>query len=95
MLGPLKTITPAITVPPGSLSASVTSHVYRATLDDVDRWTVDPLSVTSPARTVVDLARHLPFEEAVVIADCALSRRLVEGSRLLAVLERCAGWPGW
>jgi len=40
--------------------------------DDGQR--IDGLSVTSLARTVVDLARLLPFGPAVVIADAALRR---------------------
>ena len=44
---------------------------------------------------MVDAARHLAFGEAVVIADSALSQRLVEGQQLASALERCSGWPGW
>lgn len=51
------------------------------------------LPVTSVARTVVDLARGLPFEEAVVLADDALHRRLVEREELERVLRDCAVWP--
>jgi Transcriptional regulator, AbiEi antitoxin/Protein of unknown function (DUF559) len=54
---------------------------------------VDGLPVTSVARTVVDLARALPFEEAVVLADDALHRRLVERADLERVLRDCAVWP--
>ena len=90
-----ESVEPAITLPPGSLSRSVASHVYRATLADLDRWRAGPLLVTSPARTVIDAARHLPFEEAVVVADSALNRGLVDERSLMATLQRCEGWPGW
>lgn len=50
--------------------------------------------VTSAQRTVVDLARTLPFMDAVVVADSALNVNLAAKSELLAVLEACKGWPG-
>lgn len=50
--------------------------------------------VTSGQRTVVDLARTLPFMDAVVVADSALNADLAAKSELLAVLEACKGWPG-
>jgi putative AbiEi antitoxin of type IV toxin-antitoxin system/uncharacterized protein DUF559 len=54
---------------------------------------VDGLPVTSVARTVVDLGRGLEFEQAVVLADDALHRRLVEREELERVLRDCAVWP--
>jgi hypothetical protein len=48
---------------------------------------------TTTARTVVDLARELPFREAVVTADHAL-RRGVDPDALQLVLERQRQWPG-
>lgn len=50
--------------------------------------------VTSPARTVVDLARTLPTLDAVVVADSALRQRLVTPSELNDVLAECRGWRG-
>lgn len=49
---------------------------------------------TSPARTVVDLARTASFREAVVAADSALHRRLASMTELQQVLADCSGWPG-
>jgi hypothetical protein len=69
-------------------------------LDDVDVLAVADLAVTSPAQTVVDLARRLPFADAVVAMDSALHRKR-EGGALTtraAILERCAaieGQRGW
>ena len=40
---------------------------------------VDGIAVTSVARTVVDIARTVPFEQAVVVLDAALARGLVDG----------------
>jgi Protein of unknown function (DUF559) len=52
------------------------------------------LSVTTAARTVVDLARTLPFMDGVVVADSALNGEKAIKPELLQVLEKCAGWPG-
>ncbi len=50
--------------------------------------------VTSPARTVVDLARSLPFRDAVVVADSAMHRGLVSRTALERMLIDCSTWPG-
>ncbi|OLT12679.1 hypothetical protein BJF78_23880 [Pseudonocardia sp. CNS-139] len=47
-------------------------HVHTAPLDLHEIQEVDGLLVTSVARTVVDLARTVPFEPAVAVADAAL-----------------------
>jgi len=44
--------------------------------------------VTRPARTVVDCARALPFDEALAVADSALRDRAVEKHELLVAAER-------
>jgi Protein of unknown function (DUF559) len=49
--------------------------------------------VTTVARTVIDLARSLPFTDGVVVADAALSKRMTSVPELRAVLAYCAGWP--
>jgi hypothetical protein len=49
--------------------------------------------LTTPARTVLDLARTQPFRAAVVAADAAL-RAGCTRDELLAVLKACRGWPG-
>jgi hypothetical protein len=49
--------------------------------------------VTAVARTVVDLARSLPFLDGVVVADSALHGWPV-GAELGQVLGACQGWPG-
>lgn len=50
--------------------------------------------VTSVARTVVDLARTVPFRSGVVIADSALHTRKATSSELANVLGTCGRWPG-
>jgi Transcriptional regulator, AbiEi antitoxin/Protein of unknown function (DUF559) len=54
----------------------------------------DGIPVTSVERTVVDLARVLPFAAAVVTADSALYRGKTTASRLCWIAGDCAGWPG-
>lgn len=55
---------------------------------------LDGIPVTTAARTVVDLARRLPFIDAVVVADASLYLQATTKDELLAVLERCRRWPG-
>ncbi len=52
------------------------------------------LRVTTPARTVVDLARTLEFRAGVVAADSALHKKLVTKPELRAVLGTCSQWRG-
>jgi hypothetical protein len=52
------------------------------------------LPVTTVARTVADLARTLPFTDAVVVADSALNQEKTSKPEILQVLEKCKGWPG-
>lgn len=69
-------------------------HVHAAPLDYHEIDVVDGLPVTSVARTVVDLARTVPFEQAVAVADAALHDGLVDRESLAAALARSAGWLG-
>jgi hypothetical protein len=52
------------------------------------------LPTTTVARTVVDLARTLPFMDAVVTADSALNQEKTTKRQLHQVLDECKGWPG-
>jgi len=49
--------------------------------------------VTGPARTVVDCARKLPFDEALAVADSALRSGMVTHEELLLVADASRG-PG-
>ena len=51
-------------------------------------------SVTTTARTIVDLAREVPFIEAVVAADSALRMRKTTKEELRCVCDACRRWPG-
>jgi predicted transcriptional regulator of viral defense system len=52
------------------------------------------LPVTTPARTVVDLARTLSFRAGVVTADSALHRSPITKAELAQVLTDCRSCPG-
>jgi hypothetical protein len=54
---------------------------------------VGGLLITSPARTVVDIARNRPRRAAVVAADSAL-RLGVRRDELERIVDDCRGWPG-
>ncbi len=54
--------------------AGVRAHVLPVTAREVVRY--DELVVTSAARTVVDIAGAVPFDEGVVVADGALRAHL-------------------
>lgn len=74
-------------------------HVHTARLapDELTELSGGGLAgvvATSPARTVVDLARTVPFEEALVVADAALHLGLVTATELAEALTRAGRWPG-
>lgn len=56
--------------------------------------TADGVTVTSPLRTAVDIARTTGFEAAVVVADAALARPESSHDLLLGTLDRMRDWPG-
>jgi very-short-patch-repair endonuclease len=72
--------------------AGVVFHSGELPQWQVTKWRRIPVS-TIP-RTVIDLARTLPFMEGVVVADAALRTREVINFEFEPVLEACAGWPG-
>ncbi|PWS50997.1 hypothetical protein DLE01_15130, partial [Streptomyces sp. FT05W] len=65
-------------------------RVHRMPLGPADRTVRRGLCTTSPARTVGDLIRCLPRDEAVAAADSALSTRTVRGVRRPALLDTAA-----
>lgn len=75
----------------GVLRAPVRIHGSR--LRDCDITVCDGIPVTSMARTVGDLARTLPFDQAVAVGDHAL-RIGVDAEELADVLEFAARWVG-
>ena len=69
-------------------------HVRTAPLAPHEVVVAAGVEVTSVARTVVDIARTTPFEQAVAVADAALHAGLVDSDELGAALERATRWPG-
>jgi predicted transcriptional regulator of viral defense system len=84
-----------LTRPPGAGwrgAAGVRQHCAALPAEHVTRHL--GLSVTTAARTVVDLARALPFRAGVVAADSALHQRLASRDDLRFVLAVCSRWRG-
>jgi Protein of unknown function (DUF559) len=55
---------------------------------------MDKIPVTSVERTVIDLARTLPFRSGVVVADSALHGFQTGKPHLLNMIRDCSRWPG-
>ncbi|TCK21241.1 type IV toxin-antitoxin system AbiEi family antitoxin domain-containing protein [Pseudonocardia endophytica] len=69
-------------------------HVHPAPIAPDEVLTIGGLQVTSPARTVVDIARTVRFESAVVIADAALKAELCTRDELDAAVVRAGRRSG-
>ncbi|MBE7189534.1 MAG: type IV toxin-antitoxin system AbiEi family antitoxin domain-containing protein, partial [Jatrophihabitans endophyticus] len=69
-------------------------YSYRARVRDHELAVRDGMLVTSPARTVLDLARHHPTLTAVVALDHVLHNGLATADELRDVLDFCRSWPG-
>lgn len=78
-------------VPGGKKRGQIHLHAAPLALDDVVR--VDGIRTTSLARTVVDLGRSLPFDQAVIAGDVALRNGLTEDDLVRHLLES-TGRPG-
>ena len=72
-----------------------TVHLHTAPLDVEDLRLINGMLVTSPARTVVDLARSVPFGVGVAVADAALRAGLTDGESLVAALRPATRWRGY
>ena len=70
-----------------------TLRVHGSTLRDVDRCVVGGHVATSLARTVIDLARCLPYEQGVAVADGGLALR-AEPNLLQDALDEARSWRG-
>lgn len=79
---------------PAKSRRSAGVHVHRSVGVPPDVVLAGGLAVTSVARTVLDCARILPFEHAVMLADAAIHRGLVTKAdldRQLALHSRIPG----
>lgn len=80
--------------PPASSQATGPLRAHVARLRDDEVVTVAGLEVTDSTRTVLDLARSLPFETAVVVVDAALNAKLVSSELARQQLADLAGTRG-
>jgi hypothetical protein len=69
-------------------------RLHAAPLDPDEITVVDGIAVTSVARTVVDVARSVPFAPAVAVADAAMFAGLVTPDELGDAVARSARRPG-
>ncbi|MET8874657.1 hypothetical protein [Nocardia sp. NPDC004604] len=70
----------------------VVVHAASTEPDEIVR--IGDLRVTAVARTIIDLARTVPFEQAVVIGDAALRLGRTSRAELAEQLMRSSGRPG-
>ena len=69
-------------------------HVHCTPLAPDEITTVDGVPVTTPARTLADIARTAPFMQAVSVADAALHNEVVTRTALDDAVHRSARRPG-
>lgn len=77
----------------GSGRLSRTSTTYAAPAD-LPVQEVDGVLVTSPGRTVVDLARGRPFRSGLAAADAVLADGRASLEEMIGLVEQDAGRPG-
>ncbi|MGB3372792.1 MAG: hypothetical protein WBA81_19395 [Rhodococcus sp. (in: high G+C Gram-positive bacteria)] len=63
-------------------------HVHTAALTTATVVDIDSVPVTSPARTVIDTARIVDMDHAVVIGDSALRKYAITTDELTEILEQ-------
>jgi hypothetical protein len=80
--------------PPSAGSGSARVHLHVARLPDAHLTVVDGLLVTDVTRTVVDVARTVGFESAVVTADAALASEATSPAALADCLAGMGPVPG-
>ena len=73
-------------------TAGVRYHAARIPREHMTRKHAVP--VTTAGRTVADLARTLPFMDAVVAADAGIRTLKTRKAELSSVIGACEGWPG-
>ena len=68
--------------------------VHSAHLEPDEITVIDGIRVTTVPRTVIDIARSSPFEQAVVVGDSALQKRMTTTAELREHLLRARKRPG-
>jgi hypothetical protein len=86
---------PCVTVPAGSAMRRLRgAHLHRAMLEPEQLRTVSGIAVTSPERTILDIAREVGVDSAVVTADAGLRLGVVTHQSLAQAFDAQSGWPG-
>jgi hypothetical protein len=67
---------------------------HRASLPDDHVRKLSGALITTPERTVIDIARTSSFMQGVVVADSGARKALVHVARLEDMVDACAHWPG-
>jgi len=83
---------PELTVQPREPANTHQVRSFRATLRPEDVVSVRAVAATSPARTLVDVARHGPLTTAVALGDAALHAGTT-ADEVDDVLRFCWSWP--
>jgi very-short-patch-repair endonuclease len=78
----------------GSRTGSIGIRMHTTWLPEGHVVASKAMRITSPARTVVDLARTVSFRSGVVTADSALNAGLTSKAELNSLIKVCARWPG-
>ena len=73
-----------VTVAPEHVIERPGVRCHRRVLDPCDVRELGGITVTSPVRTILDLAGHLPLIDLVVVIDSALQKRTCTLQQLLA-----------
>lgn len=84
----------SVTAEPGTVARARPGLVVQAaTVRPADRTLRGGVALTSPARTLADVLRHVAPAQAVAIADHALRSRAVEHAEVAEVLHWQREWP--
>jgi Transcriptional regulator, AbiEi antitoxin len=83
-----------MTVPPRWRGDIAGVHLHEARLHPGHVTRLGRIHLTSPERTIIDLAREGGAAEAIAAADRALALGLTTSGRLAGALVQLGGWPG-
>lgn len=93
LIGTHPTVPQLVCSPTTPKARATNRHERLAVLHEDDLTIIDGLASTTPARTVVEIARDESFRNAIVVADAAL-RAGATREQLNAVIGRCSACPG-
>ncbi len=85
---------PCVTLPPQLRTREAALHVHRQPLPPWQLGHTSAVSITSVARSCIDLTRESGLASGLVAADAAVHRGLCTRAELVAVYERLRGRAG-